>query len=351
MDGYYYQPPMVQQYGYVPTQPVYYMGPQGYYSQFLPPIPGSQQEQQFYNAGQPNQATNLTNKKDKKRLQIQNKLIKMEEKFQEEKDFIYRSNLHDLQYERSTLHADVNEAYLTEIRDLQEIRDEELVRLRLWEDYQVSCVTRQFNEGYEKANKEYDRLVTIFKTKLKERIEHKIKQLKEDKVLMDFSNHLPKTNTRSHNNVNGGLFGLTPGNISDREVNSNNGYYSSTDRRSRRRKFDHTTDNAEDSYDSNDNTSGSASNISRRSKMKKTGGNTSARSSSDTDDTFLTDDHALKLLFGSDYEKPKEKPSTRHSSKSFNGVSSLKPEELNEDLEILRSAIHTISHTKKMASK
>ncbi|KAH3670541.1 hypothetical protein OGAPHI_001056 [Ogataea philodendri] len=298
-------------------------------------------------------------KKDKRRQQIQSKLVKVEDQFQQEKDYFYRDSLIQLQYKLSSLHSGDNPQYLQRIRDFQEQRDAELVRLKLAEEYQVQFINKQFKEDYDRAVDEREKVIQMVKDKLHERILKKIKQLKEDKALIDVAT-TSSSHTASRYTSNG----------SAKENGYNSGFESSTsfffpgERRSRRthsKRYEsgplHLS-NAEDSYDSGTGTgtgNGYASSSGRkRFKLTRhlgsgqTMGTRSGDASSAGEETgssvkVVTDNPELnEFLYGEEFIKRQEKANTRHSTKSYQGCPGLKPEEVNEDLNFLRGAVGAI---------
>ncbi|GME78720.1 unnamed protein product [Ambrosiozyma monospora] len=136
-------------------------------------------------------------KKDKRRQQIQTKLTKMEHQFQNDKDYYYRESLVQLQYKLSSLHSGDNPNYVIKIRDFEELRDAELLRLRLDEEYQVNFINKEFKKDYEDAIEENEKIIEMVKTKLRDRILKKIKQLKEDKALIDIATSSTSSNHSS----------------------------------------------------------------------------------------------------------------------------------------------------------
>lgn len=169
----------------------------------------AQQAQQAQQAQLQLQQNLTALKKDKRRQTILNKLTKLEEKFHEEKDFYYRNNLHDLQLSLSTLHNNTNDECLTRIEDFRELRDAELTRLRLGEEYLVYRTANLFKYEYEKTQESYDNLIKQVKQKLYEKINKKIVNLKQEKLLMDVSTSMTHT---QYSNSRGYLNGVSNSN-------------------------------------------------------------------------------------------------------------------------------------------
>ncbi|ODV82996.1 hypothetical protein CANARDRAFT_30338 [[Candida] arabinofermentans NRRL YB-2248] len=349
-------------------------------------------------------------KKDKRRQQIQTKLNKIEDQFHNDKDYYYRDSLIQLQYKLSSLHSGDNPQFLQKIKDFEEQRDCELVRLKLSEEYQVQFVNKEFKLDYDKAVEERLKIIELVKLKLHERIVRKIKQLKEDKALLDIatsSSSTTHTNSRYNNNNNGG----TSSNNS-KDIGYNSGFESSSsfffpgERRSRRnhtKRYDGNSlhvSNPEDSYDSagtgtgngtgNGTGTGYGSGTTSRKRQKvnrnltsnsrnsgynsggggggdnnsaggnstfgshihhgaMTGGDVSSAGEDSTSSKVVTDNPQLnEFLYGEEFLKRQEKVNTRHTStKTSQGCSGLKPEEITEDLNFLRNAIGAIQGIKK----
>jgi hypothetical protein len=252
------------------------------------------------------------NKKDKKRTAMVSRLYKLEETFSIDRDYHYRTSLQKLQQGLTSAHAGNNPDVQQKMVDLEEERDYELVRLRLWEEYQVKRAEHELAEDMEKANKEHDEMVKVVKERLYASLEKQVKQLKEDKVLLDLANshsYNMDTTVDFHKNTR------SQQSLKESSISAV-GYAS--DRRPQRRRHDYTSA-AED-------TNASANESGNNSSRKKT------RYSS-ADESWLSDGDLSSLLFG----ERREKPATRHSNKSYQPPNSLKTEEIIEDLILLRS--------------
>ncbi|KAL3229136.1 Transcriptional regulatory protein SDS3 [Nakaseomyces bracarensis] len=147
-------------------------------------------------------------RKDKRRVNLENKVSKIQHGFVAERDSYYRDRLTSLQTDLTSLHQGNNELFLRRLRDLEEMRDLELVRLRLYEEYRVYRSGIEFQEEIEKTKEDHERMVKICKERLYQNVEMKIKRLQEERLLMDVANihtysmdydrpHYQK-NTRSH---------------------------------------------------------------------------------------------------------------------------------------------------------
>ncbi|CDK29111.1 unnamed protein product [Kuraishia capsulata CBS 1993] len=288
-------------------------------------------------------------KKDKRRQQISSKLQKMDEQFLTNKDYYYRRSLNHSQKRLSTLHSEENEEFLGKVVDFEEDRDHELVRLRLWEEYQVGCVTRSFKEDYEKSKEDYDKVIKMIKEKLYERIQKKIKQLKEDKALMDIAS----------NSVSPSRYHFNGTSAYDSADGQNSSSFFNAERRTRRKRNDGMVGANSGGDESNDSATGGGATSATGARGSGVGGRSrkvashgagsgSSRNNSSGDEAFyFTDNQSLnQLLYGADYDPKREKPTTRHSTKSFAGVPGLKVEEVNEDLAVLRNATANMSQNR-----
>lgn len=286
---------------------------------------------------------NHLNKKTRRRQQIQGKIYRLEQQFEADKDYHYRDALIQLQYKLSSLHSGDNPIYLQQVRDFEEARDADLIKLRLAEEYQVQFINRQFKEDYDKAAKETEEIAQMVKKKLEDRIYRQIRQLKEDKALIDIATSSSSTGhvgTRYHHPVS--LGAATKGAESgyNSGFDSSSSFFFSSERRSRRTHKRHNDGGSgEDSYDSGTATGGYGSGRSKRQKR-----NAAKQSSPSSDEgsskPILTESPQLnEFLYGEDLLKRKEKASTRYSGKGYQGCPGLKPEEVNDDLLYLRNVL------------
>lgn len=150
-------------------------------------------------------------RKDKRRLNLEGKVSKLKSSFVEGRDEHYRDRLTKLQTNLTTLHQGNNLQYMRSLRDLEEARDLELVRLRLFEEYRVSRSSVEFQEDIERAKEDHEKLIRLCKERLYASIEAKIRRLHEERLFMDVANvHSYSTdygrpqyqkNTRSHSSV------------------------------------------------------------------------------------------------------------------------------------------------------
>lgn len=296
-------------------------------------------------------------RKEKRRHNFENKIIKITNSFISEKDLHYKDRLTQLQTNLTSLHQGNNPIFLRKLHDLEEERDLELVRLRLYEEYRVSRSGIEFQEDIEKAKEDHEKLVKLCKEKLYATIQQKIKKLQEERLLMDVANahsysmdysrqHFQK-NTRSHT-ASGGW--ESSSNELERDTATESATDTASERRSLRRRM-----TAKDSK-SEGGRSGAYYAIGEESEFK-TGYSTAgtgrssttakgAQSDLNSDSDFLQGigDYAdlEALLLGekdnkNNDTKKKHRANQRYSSKSAPPLPSLSMDEVTEDISLIRN--------------
>lgn len=288
-----------------------------------------------------NYEDSFMSKRDRRRLQIQTKLKKLDMQFNADKDYQYREALVELQYRLSSLHQGDNPVYSQKVQDLRDARDYELLRLRLAEEYSVKLINDQFTQQYNETVADANTIVAMVKQKLHDGLVQKIRQLKEDKALIDIVTSSSSSHTsRARSNLQeGSSLGLTKDarDSKERDMGNTSGIESSTsfffsgERRSRRKRegndFSLANGSNDDSYDST-----SASGTRKR---NKAGG---AEFSANEEGKVITENTQLnEFLYGPQMPKRKEKNSGLGMRKGHTICPPLKVEEVNEDLTILRS--------------
>jgi Sds3-like. len=292
--------------------------------------------------------------------------------------------LHELQSTLATLQQGTNNEFIAKKHGLEEERDYELTKLRLWEEYQVKRIETEYNEDVTRAKDNHDKMIKLIKEKLYDKLQNQIKQLKEDKLLLNLVNANSWTNAKEDSATvalnaaaassiamndrrslrkreissrfttgeaddlsDGGLGGsTTAGNFSSHA----NGYISA----SKRRRHYATR------YSSNDEmssgltsaatggasgagaTSASGTGHTRNGHNGISSGNDSNLSDKDYDalnSLIMENEDGGPSLILMNKANNSNKPNTRGSNKQFVGVQGLKPEELNEDLTLLKNAI------------
>ncbi|CAI4964184.1 BBT_HP_G0011030.mRNA.1.CDS.1 [Saccharomyces cerevisiae] len=300
-------------------------------------------------------------RKDKRRFNIESKVNKIYQNFYSERDNQYKDRLTALQTDLTSLHQGDNGQYARQVRDLEEERDLELVRLRLFEEYRVSRSGIEFQEDIEKAKAEHEKLIKLCKERLYSSIEQKIKKLQEERLLIDvanvhsyamnYSRPQYQKNTRSHTvsgwDSSSNEYGRDTANESATDTGAGN------DRRTlRRRNASKDTRGNNNNQDESDfqtgNGSGSNGHGSRQGSQFPHFNNLTYKSGMNSDSDFLqginegTDLYAF--LFGeknpkdnaNGNEKKKNRGAQRYSTKTAPPLQSLKPDEVTEDISLIR---------------
>lgn len=318
-------------------------------------------------------------KRDKKRQQISSRLGKLDVMFSSDRDNFYKTLLHNLQNTLATLQQGVNEDYLDKKENLEEERDYELTRLRLWEEYQVKRIEEEYKEDLTKAQENHDRMIKLIKEKLYDKLQKQIKQLKEDKLLLNLVNANSWSSNTANDSSTAALNAAAANtlNLADRrslrkrELSSRltageaddlsdggagstttghlsvaNGYISLSGKRRRHyatrySSNDEMSSGITSTAASNKNNNGNGhSNLHNNATGS---GNESNLSDKDYDalNTLImgNEDGGVSLVLLDNSQTSSNKPHTRGLNKQFTGLQGLKPEELNDDLTLLRNAI------------
>lgn len=349
----------------------------------------------------PVQLLTEVSKKDKRKHHIAQRLGKLDDTLMEEKNDLYHGLLHGLQSNLAALQHGTNGDFIQRRNSLEASRDYELTRLRLWEEYQVKRVETEYNEDTAKARESYDTMIKLLKEKFYDKLQRQVKQLKEDKLLLNL------VNATSWNTANGGtgrddphLSALAAASGGGLSGGSSGGHASMDmalhDRRSLRKRdfhsrFGTTTDHDDLSdsgaghssangflrglgasagyhssstkrrrhyatrYSSNDDmSSGMASNPAANlhsgsnngglSKLPHANGASSGNDSNLSDKDYDQLNHLIMnnedgVILSRASAPPTNRSATRGSHKQFVGVQGLRTEELNEDLTLLRSVV------------
>lgn len=295
-------------------------------------------------------------KRDKRKQQISARLHKLEYLFAANSDNYYRELLHNLQTKLATLQQGSDPELVHTWTTFSEQRDYELLRLRLWEEYQVKMVEEQYQDDVVRANANRDNMIRLIKEKLYDKMQRQIKQLKEEKLLLNLVNASLWSTHNAELAANTAALTAAAASIGDRRLlrkrelstkftageaeylsdgGSGNtsaavGYISASGKRRRHYAT---------RYSSNDESSG----------MTSGAGKTTAAASSGNDSNLSDKDYdALNSLIMDNDDggaslvmldhREQAKVNTRAAHRQFLGPQGLKAEELNDDLELLRAA-------------
>lgn len=136
----------------------------------------------------PQKTLTVANKRDKRRQHVAAKLSKLEQTFADDRNNFYRAILVHLQATLASIQLGVNDEYCRKRSEQEELRDYELTRLRLWEEYQVKRVEDEYKEDMAATKENYDMLIRLLKEKFYDKLQRQVKQLKEDKLLLNLVN-------------------------------------------------------------------------------------------------------------------------------------------------------------------
>jgi hypothetical protein len=276
------------------------------------------------------------NKRDRRRQSLVQRLDELGDMFQQERDLHYSEMLQNLQMTLFTLHVGRNEEFLDEIADFEEARDENLVMLYLWEKYQMEASEREYEEAVAAANEEHESMTQMVKDRLMARLESQKKKLSEDRALLDIAND------HSFNLAQGPMSALTapgsPGGIG--------GLSSAFERRNLRGRRDYGEDSGMSGGEGGKSTAFMASDYgSSRRRGGGVGaggiGGGSGYGAGGGNRTGASDAEAFsdRDLEGVLFAKEREAPTTRHSSKSYQCVRVLKPDEAMDDIMTIRAGV------------
>lgn len=132
--------------------------------------------------------TYVAGRRDKRRQTIASRIALITKTFEEERDSQYRDMLHTLQSTLSSLHTGKNADFQEHLTDIEELRDMELMRLNLWESYQIEQTEEEYQREIASANDEYNRMTQLVKERLMARLEAQRKKLREEKAYLDIAN-------------------------------------------------------------------------------------------------------------------------------------------------------------------
>lgn len=255
--------------------------------------------------------------------------------------------LHDLQSTLASLHAGTNEEFLEQLADLEEERDQELVRLSLWEAYQIDRAERDYQREITLANEEYTNMTLLVRERLMGHLESQRKRLREDKTLLDIANDrlMFLSGSSGYSDVNNEASGPPNGGAPH---SPGPGFIMSSERRSLRRR-----DNGSALEDMSGISGGEGRNGGYGSATLgtgSTGGGAGAggkrrtpisRATGSGEDSFLSDRDALEgILFAKGRDAPTG--TGRQSKPSYQAPAPLRNEDVQDDLNQLRAAIGTL---------
>lgn len=316
-------------------------------------------------------------RKDKRRYNLETKVARIHSSFAADKDTHYKERLTTLQTSLTTLHQGTAPRLQRTLRDLEEARDFELVKLRLYEEYRVGRAAVEFSEDIAHARDDHEKLVRLCKERLYASIEAKMKALKEEKMLMDvanahsysmdYSRPFYQKNTRSHATPGsatatgasaGSPWDSNNDSATDTLAQAGASSATNTDRRALRRRGKGTRDSAsgfttnQEYYSGTNDESDSRTGYSTAAGVAGGAGTAGASASAPGKPTDLNSESEFMqgisdyadlqlLLFGEKDEKQdnkkKHRNNTRLTAKSAPPLASLTQEEVTDDIALLKN--------------
>lgn len=302
---------------------------------------------------------------DKKRHTLENRIHKYRVEFDTHKDKFYEEKLGKLQAELSTLHDSTNQEYIRELRDLEEARDLELMRLKLFEQYMANHSQNVYEDTILSANKDSNELLEVCQKRMTDLISIKIENLKNshnleaNSVAVPYGTSRRKTNSarysRNNESDNYDKFFISSGNSSTESMANTDATSGRRSRRARHsnlnQKFLLDQQHNQDLSGATSNKGGSVeSNIyagSRESTpaMKEFAPNITESFRTDLFDYYLSGDETnmdiLVLLFGEKFCQKQEqmrhgRSATRVSNKAPPQLTSLGFDEVSSDISEIR---------------
>lgn len=126
-------------------------------------------------------------KRDKRRKNIYTKVRYLNDSFEQDRDAYFSDMLYRLQSQLYALHRGTDPEYLEKVADLEELRDYRLTELYLWEKYQIQQAQKQYEEETAAAIAAHDHTMNVVRQKLKARLGNQRKRLAEDRALLNIS--------------------------------------------------------------------------------------------------------------------------------------------------------------------
>lgn len=250
-------------------------------------------------------------RRDKRRNNIAARLRSLNEVFEQDRNQQYSELLDSLRRSLYALHAGSDTEYLEKLGDLQEFRDNRLMELYLWAQYQTEQAENQYNEDVEQATSNYESMLHTAKDKLRARLEQQRKRLFDDRSLLDISTD----HSFFAAAANPGAAGNHHTPSTRAAVAAVSSGLTAAERRNLRRR---------DYADELSGVSGNEGSSPSRRGVRGVGG-------SDTDTAGAATDREIDAVF-KDFDTTRP----RHATKSYQGVKTLKYEEGLQDI----AAIH-----------
>ncbi|KAF9287596.1 Sin3 histone deacetylase corepressor complex component SDS3 [Mortierella alpina] len=144
-------------------------------------------------------AVEVKDTKEKRRSQFQERLLKLELEFEENKQTIFSYQMARYKEEMDAILNGVHPDFHDQLQDLAEARDAAIASARLYRDYQFECAQQAYELETEMAEDEYMNEREGLREKMLAVIDNKRRALRDDKENLDIANDFAlEPVTRAH---------------------------------------------------------------------------------------------------------------------------------------------------------
>ncbi|CAO3571677.1 unnamed protein product [Mortierella alpina] len=133
-------------------------------------------------------AVEVKDTKEKRRSQFQERLLKLELEFEENKQTIFSYQMARYKEEMDAILNGVHPDFHDQLQDLAEARDAAIASARLYRDYQFECAQQAYVLETEMAEEEYMNEREGLREKMLAVIDNKRRALRDDKENLDIAN-------------------------------------------------------------------------------------------------------------------------------------------------------------------
>ncbi|KAI8602612.1 Sds3-like-domain-containing protein [Dissophora ornata] len=127
-------------------------------------------------------------RKEKRTREFQERLLKLELEFEENKQTIFKYQMDRYKEEMNAILNGVHPDFHDQMQDLAETRDAAIANARLYRDYQFECAQHAYELETEQAEEEYMTEREGLREKMLAVIDNKRRALRDDKENLDISN-------------------------------------------------------------------------------------------------------------------------------------------------------------------
>ncbi|KAG0202059.1 hypothetical protein BGX28_005309 [Mortierella sp. GBA30] len=133
-------------------------------------------------------AVEVKDTKEKRRSQFQERLLKLELEFEDNKQTIFAYQMARYKEEMDAILNGVHPDFHDQLQDLAETRDTTIANARLYRDYQFECAQQAYELETEMAEEEYNGEREGLREKMLTVIDNKRRALRDDKENLDIAN-------------------------------------------------------------------------------------------------------------------------------------------------------------------